>query len=242
MFNLLEGKEPIVGQIRGLEGLKNLEISNYRVGAEGLSVAEGLQELEYLNFKMCAFGTDSLSFVEGLKRLKHLHLDLYGSSKLTDLSGLRVENLRDLEHLDLSLSAESDFDLGQISQLNKLVHLDLGKVSLTDSDLKHFSNLKNLDKLDRWGGRTTPKGRFKLYRDLAWDIEKSLESEGVGLSKKRSKIIIRGSVELSDELLQAISQLNWLSDMQINGNTDAMKFVGIHPFKTPFLYLSLIHI
>ena len=211
-------------------GLKKLSLSGITkpTGFVGLPATGDMKQLEYLEITNCRVGEDGLSFVGTLKGLKHLDLS---DNQLDSLDGLNIDSLRQLEHLDLSDNRLSQFDFSRLAKLKNLANLKLGGVKLSDVDLKELSNVGKLDYLNWRDGQITQKSRFKLYQDLNWSAKKSLSSEGVRLFKKGDKLIINHEVEFSNELLQAISQLKPPSEIFISKNVAAMKIVGLHPFQ-----------
>lgn len=164
-------------------------------------------KLDRLTISDCTFRKDGLSWLTKLKGLKRL--DLWNNQW-----------------------AGADFSF--ISELKALEHFSLSgkKIPFKDSDLKYLQNLKSLNQLSLRSTQTTAESRFNLYRILKLTPLQWLDSEGARVVSGGKRLLIRGDVEVSDELVSAVAQIESLSKIIVSSNqADVVKVVSAHPFE-----------
>ncbi len=160
----LEGARITDHGLAALEGkrrLVRLDLSDTRVGDQGLTHVEGLSSLEILHLN----GTDV--FDEGLARLRGLirltTLGLRGT-KVTDAGLAHLKGLSRLESLDLDGTKITDDGLARLAGLTKLTTLSLSETLVSDVGLAYLEGLSSLAWLSLDGTQITDSGLASIKR------------------------------------------------------------------------------
>jgi Leucine-rich repeat (LRR) protein len=175
----------------------------------GLRVRDrgGIESVEIWLNKNC---DDHLKTVKELKNIRRLQLcgDAGGKGfgDVTDKGLEQLKSMRDLEHLDLTLSKKfTDAGLEHLKRLNKLATLNLAHTNITDAGLARLKAIKNLQSLDLRGTKITDAGLAHLG-DLP-----------------RLRVLELNQTEVSDEglkHLQALKTLTSIGFQECTGVTD----------------------
>jgi len=171
--------------IAALKGLRELSLSDTRIGEEGLkSLLRHLPSLEYLRPPACL--TDSgMAVVGSLRQLKGFYLNENG---ITNAGLAHLANLTNLEELELGGKQIGDAGLVHLAKLPKLYYLlpwggnfsDAGMVHLkrvpslrilnlmhlpiTDAGAAHLAELGGVENLSLWDSQITDAGLAHLKR------------------------------------------------------------------------------
>ena len=239
--------------LEGFGGLESLEIWFCDVSKNGLSFLANSKRLKRLKTWECRFAENELKYISGASELKYLQLTntrLEGFEpqflsglielKLLELglrnSGLKkfdlrvLSELKALERLSLHGAQLENFHSEVLSELENLSELWLGDAKFKDQHLIHLGSLKKLTKFGGDLSQTTSQGRFKLYKDLNWSLEQSLSAE-LRNGFQPSSLFIDERVEVSKELLKAISALDSRSSLTVRGNDKAIEVANARPFR-----------
>ncbi len=149
--------------LRGIIGLESLNLWNTSLSDSGLVHLKGMTNLQRLAMGRTQITDDGLKHVRGLTRLRFLALDAEGVS---DAGLAHLEGLSDLRSLVLWGTQVSDAGLVHLEKLTSLEELNLGKTKVTGAGLHHLHGLTELTDLNLRGTKVTPDGVDKLKRAL----------------------------------------------------------------------------
>jgi hypothetical protein len=136
--NFLSGGpfSPWLVHLRGLTGLKKLELHRTQVFDPALEHLAGLTNLEELAFSDARIRGEGLEHLAGMTRLRWLTL---GSRRLANAGLKEVGKLGSLERLDLTGDEEvTDAGLKELHGLRKLRGLDVSGTKVTASGVAEF--------------------------------------------------------------------------------------------------------
>lgn len=155
--------------LRFVEGLQELELTETRVSGAGLVHLDRLESLQRLSIAGSALSQEGLAAVAELSdlralelrgprretetlpdlgRLGHLESLVLGFPDIGDGATASLAGLNRLRKLDLGGTAISDEGLAPIGQLTTLEHLVLHHTRVTNRGLAHLANLRRLQVLE----------------------------------------------------------------------------------------------
>jgi Leucine-rich repeat (LRR) protein/predicted Ser/Thr protein kinase len=149
-----------LSRLRGLKGLKDLNLPVSKATDRALVSLGGLPVLTGLNVSGCAGVTDAaLAHLKGLKNLAGLHLQRTG---VTDAGLAHLPEFPALAVLSLDATAVTDEGLGHFKGCKSLVLLGLSETAVTDEGLKHLTALDQLIALGLTNSKVTADGVAKF--------------------------------------------------------------------------------
>ena len=171
-----------------------------------------LQEVVELNLAASNVGDDDLKELVKLPKIKILSLN---GTKVTDKGIERLEQLKNLVELDLSLTATDGSSLKKCKSLRKLslggtkatdgsvkgvtglnlCELDLSYTDLSDQGVKELERMRSLDRLVLEGTKLTDKGLARLatfsnLKEITVGFTEVTKEVADALQKKNTKIKI----------------------------------------------------
>jgi hypothetical protein len=169
-----------MAHLRGLTGLRRLQIASGQATGASLANLEGMTGLESLRLYTMAIADADLVHLAGLSRLEDLCIEspritdacvaplLSGRSKLkmlglhgrgiTDAGVEEISHLGTLERLSLQKTRVTDAGLAPLIKLPLLTDLDLSETQAGDDGLRHLAGIRRLDELKLRGTRVTDAG------------------------------------------------------------------------------------
>jgi len=142
---------------------------NTKVTDEGLSHVKGLTGLRELDLSHTDITNDGLHHLRALSDLTTLNLSF---SKVTDAGLANLKGLSKLKWLDLEAGCKdvehyiSDAGLEHLKGLKNLEYLNLEWNKVTDAGLAHLKGLSNLQSVNLYAGKVTASGVEELQKAL----------------------------------------------------------------------------
>jgi beta-lactamase regulating signal transducer with metallopeptidase domain/thiol-disulfide isomerase/thioredoxin len=144
-----------LANLRSLDRLKKLSISESLGGKPTLSFLEGFPTLEELTLPESKFDADDWSHVARLAELR----DLQVWGPIDDAGAAHLAKSGSLRTLHLYNASISDAGMQELSRLKTLETLQVrGKCSFTDQGLEHLTGLRSLTSLYVYSDRLTEEG------------------------------------------------------------------------------------
>ena len=152
--------------LKGLNQLEGLYLTDSKLTDAGLQYLEGLPQLQAL-----ALGGQSqtqitdagLEHLMGMNQLQQLSLN---HCQITDAGLERLKGMSRLQDLSLGETQVTDIGLEHLEALDHLPVLDLASTRVTDDGLEHLKRLSRLRYLHLNGTHVTDVGVKKLQREL----------------------------------------------------------------------------
>jgi hypothetical protein len=196
--------------VRGLGGLKLLEIGNNRITDAGLVHIQGLVELAVL--------------------------DISGTN-ITDEGLRRIRGLTNLQVLIVSGTHITDDGIAHLSGMKKLIRLGLSRTRVTDEGLKRIEDLNGLSYLFLSKGRVTKKGveaTFNIQTNpqanpalaIQWDDRsyQDMLHARIGVDDKAFDSLVAGIQEAERRLKNATIECEFRTGTEVAGPDGALTF------------------
>ncbi len=145
--------------LRGMRGLRWLDLSGTEVSDRGVAHVECLQDLRFLDVSRTSMTDMALEHFAKLPMLQGLMLS---ETQVSDAGLAHLTPLDDLIGLDLSHAAITDDGLVHLASLPLLRDLHLGGTGITDSGLEHLCKLEDLKALNLSQTKVTDEGLARL--------------------------------------------------------------------------------
>jgi Leucine-rich repeat (LRR) protein len=127
-----------LGQMTALTGLQTLDLGGTRVTDSGLQHLTVLTELQELDLQRTRVTDVGLSHLRNMKALRELNL---ASTRTRDVGIVYLKGLTALRRLDLQFTDIGDAGLGYLKELKALRYLDLGWDRVTDAGVEDIAGL-----------------------------------------------------------------------------------------------------
>ena len=145
--------------LRGLEGLREIDLSNSAVTDADLEHLSQLGSLENLDL---AFTDVSDAGISHLEHSNSLHRLVLGRTRVTDTALKHLAMLTQLEELNLDATQVTDVGLGHLTPLTSLKQLVLDDTQITDAGTEHLVRFSGLRVLSLLGTRISDAGLANL--------------------------------------------------------------------------------
>ncbi len=152
-----------LANLKGLTGLRALDLCHTGVGDAGLAHLKGLNRLENLTLDSSAFTDEGLANLKGLTGLQSLDLI---NTRVTGEGLANLKGMTGLKGLFLYHTYVNDAGLSYLKGLTSLRELGLGYTRISDAGLANLKALTSLRELDIKWTRITEAGVKELGEAL----------------------------------------------------------------------------
>jgi len=149
--------------LKGLTGLRQLDLSNTEISGPGLNSVSHLGELKRLILEDTSVDDQQLARLKGLNRLTELNLT---NTRITDAGLQYLTQFTSLRTLKLRNTRISDAGLKHLLELPSLEVLNLTQTNITDEGVQRLATLSSLKTLDVWETNVSPAGIERLSKAL----------------------------------------------------------------------------
>jgi Leucine-rich repeat (LRR) protein len=233
--------------LRGLTGLKSLDLGFTRISDKGMKYLGDLASLETLSLAGAQYvGDDGLAAIKGLTNLKVID---FAGTRVTDKGMASLVGMRDLKSLRVSGNI-SDRGLKSLQGLKNLkeLHLEYSQVSgsglqyignpqnvvsvslcacikVTDDDLKILARLTNLRSLDVGFTQISDKGMMHLtdlasLETLKLTADENVGNDGLAATEwlTKLKVIDFAGTRVTDEGMASLAEMRDLESIEVSSN------------------------
>jgi hypothetical protein len=153
-----------VAHLAGLPKLRNVHISNGRIGDGALAVFGKMPSIQSLSLQGNHFSDAGLKHLAGLKQLRSLWVGM-GKQPITDAGARHLAGLTGLEQLDLQRSRLTTAGVAALKDLTHLRTLHINGPAaegIDDADIQPLLGMKRLQRLSLGNTRLTAVGVGRL--------------------------------------------------------------------------------